>query len=256
MESILEEIAANTAPKQSFQIVVSDNKTCFKTKFNPPLQLDKKKKYEIAMVNLETYYSFPNIDATNNVFTYSHDGGNTWHEIRIPEGCYDIIDLNNTIQNNMRQNGHYDDVNDDYYITISANPNTLRSILTLENGYQVDFRIPSSLNTVLGFNSQIYSDGYTESEQVVNILSINSILVNIDIISGSYVNGAPQPTIYAFFPDVSPGYKIVENPVNLVYLPIITDTISSLETRLTDQDGNLLNLRGEVLTIRFHIKEI
>ena len=47
---------------------------------------------------------------------------------------------------------------------------------------------------------------------MVNILTINSILVNIDIICGSYVNGSTQPTIYSFFPDVSSGYKIIENP--------------------------------------------
>ena len=44
---------------------------------------------------------------------------------------------------------------------------------------------------------------------MVNILTINSILVNIDIISGSYVNGSTQTTIYSFFPDVSPGYEII-----------------------------------------------
>ena len=40
------------------------------------------------------------------------------------------------------------------------------------------------------------------------------------MISGSYVNGATKNTIYSFFPKVSPGYKIIESPVNLVYLPI------------------------------------
>ena len=52
-------------------------------------------------------------------------------------------------------------------------------------------------------------EGFHESENVVNILSINSILVNIDIISGSYVNGTTKNTIYSFFPKVSPGYKII-----------------------------------------------
>ena len=33
------------------------------------------KKYEIALVNLETYYNFPNVDDTNNYFSYSPDGG-------------------------------------------------------------------------------------------------------------------------------------------------------------------------------------
>ena len=53
-----------------------------------------------------------------------------------------------------------------------------------------------------------------------NILSVNSVLVNIDIISGSYLNGQRNPTIYSFFPAVSSGYKIIETPANMVYLPI------------------------------------
>ena len=90
----------------------------------------------------------------------------------------------------------------------------------------------------------------------MNILVINSLLVNLDIISGSYVNGALLNTIYSFFPFASPGYKIIETPKNLVYLPVTLDTIYSLETTLTDQNGILLNLRDETLTIRFHMREM
>ena len=68
---LLERIAHNTEPKELFQIVVSDNKTKFTTRFNPHIQLKTDRKYEIALVNLETYYSFPNVDDTNNQFSYS-----------------------------------------------------------------------------------------------------------------------------------------------------------------------------------------
>jgi len=43
------------------------------------------------------------------------------------------------------------------------------------------------------------------------------------VIGGSYVKGRTQNTIYSFFPNVSPGYKIVKNPRNLAYLPVIFD---------------------------------
>ena len=62
MEALVEQIAKNTAHKMSFQIIVSDRKSSFNTRLDPTLQLDSDKKYEIALVNLETYYSFPNID--------------------------------------------------------------------------------------------------------------------------------------------------------------------------------------------------
>ena len=155
----------------------------------------------------------------------------------------------------MKKRGHHDPINEDWYINISANSNTLKSVLILEEDYQVDFNHQNSLAKVLGFTDAKYTKGFHESENVVNILSINSILVNIDIISGSYVNETTKNTIYSFFPKVSPGYKIIETPVNLVYLPIILDTIDSLNVSNTDQDDHLLNLRYEMLTIRFHIRE-
>ena len=252
---LLERIANNTDHKTSFQIILSSDKTNSNTRFNPKLELDEKKKYEIALVNLETYYSFPNIDETNNTFVYSPDNGNSWEKIKIPEGSYEIDDINNAIQHEMEKRTHYDEINEDYYINIAPNTNTLKSVLILEKGYQVDFNHQNSLAKVLGFTGAKYTEGFHESENVVDILRINSILVNIDIISGSYVNGTTKSTIYSFFPDVSPGYKIIESPVNLVYLPITLDTIDSLNVTITDQDYHLLNLRNEKLTIRFHIRE-
>ena len=252
---LLKQIVKNTEHKTSFQIIVSDNESSFNTRFNSKLELDRDKVYEIALVNLETYYSFPNIDETNKVFIYSPDNGNSWVKIKIPEGSYEIDDTNNTIQHEMEKRGHYDPLNEDYYINISANSNTLKSVLILEEDYQVDFNNQNSIAKVLGFTGTKYTKGFHESENVVNILRINSILVNIDIILGSYVNGTTKNTIYSFFPKVSPGYKIIELPVNLVYLLLTMDTIDSLNVSITDQDDHLLNLRNEKLTIRFHIRE-
>ena len=68
MDNLLKQIVSNTEPKKSFSVVVSDNKTRIKTWFKPPIQLHKKKDYEIALINLETYYSLSNIDRFNNLF--------------------------------------------------------------------------------------------------------------------------------------------------------------------------------------------
>ena len=182
---LLEKIAKNTEHKTSFQIIVSDNESSFNTRFNPKIELDRDKVYEIALVILETYYSFPNVDETNNIFVYSPDNGNSWEKIKIPEGSYEIDDINNTILQEMKRRGHYDSINEDYYINISANSNTLKSVLILEKDYQVDFNHQNSLAKVLGFTGAKYTEGFHESENVVNILSINSILVNIDIISAT-----------------------------------------------------------------------
>ena len=108
---------------------------------------------------------------------------------------------------------------------------------------------------MLGFDSKVYQ-GDNESENIVNIMPTNSIMVNTNVIGGSYVNGVLRPTIYSFYPNVGPGYKIIEHPQHLIYLPILLDKIHSLEVSLTDQEGKVLNLRGEDITIRFHLREI
>jgi len=59
--------------------------------------------------------------------------------------------------------------------------------LILENNYHVDFRPDHLICSLLGFNHAVYTSDYQESENPVNILSVNSVLVNIDIISGSYL---------------------------------------------------------------------
>lgn len=253
-EELLQTIVENTSQKDSFQVIVSDNTTHFNTKFNPPIQLNKNKSYEMALVNLETYYSIPNITSKNNLFKYSPDDGANWVNIDIPTGSYDIEDINDVIQREMKANGHWNATNEEYYISLLANPNTMKAILNVENSYQVSFKFNNSLRRLLGFSSKIYSTSQ-ESERVVDILSINSIFVNTNMISGSYVNGTNKPTIYSFFPNVSPGHKIVEHPKNLIYLPITLHVLHSLQITLTDQNFDFLDLRGENVTIRFHIRE-
>jgi hypothetical protein len=256
MEALLEKIVRNTQPKQSFCILLNERSTRIRTKFNPLIELNKDKKYEMALVNLETYHSFPNIDSTNNNFKYSADNGQTWFNINIPEGSYEIVDLNETIQRLMKEDGHYDTAENAYHITIQANNNTLKSVLDIDTNYKVHFTTENSMKSVLGFESQIYSEGYNESENIVNIVSVNSLRVTSDIIGSSYSNGSTENIIYSFFPNVGPGYKIIEVPVNLVYLPLTLSTISTMETKLIDQNGKLINLRGEELSIRFQIREV
>ena len=177
MENLLKQIVNNTETKRSFSIVVSDNKTRFKTWFKPPIQLDKKKDYEIALIKLETYYSFPNVDRSNSCFTYSPNLDPLWFDIIIPEGSYHVEDINEFIQREMRKNGHYDKANDKDNIEISANTNTFKSEMFLKSNYEVDFRKDKSINSLLGFDSNLYTSGFRESENMVNILTINSILV-------------------------------------------------------------------------------
>ena len=82
-------------------------------------------------------------------------------------------------------------------------------------------------------------------------------MIYIYIISGSYVNGSASPTIHSFYPNVSPGYEIVERPSpRLVFYPVSRDEINSMRVWLTDQNNDSIDLRGEKMTVRLCIREV
>ena len=111
----MEEISVRTKPKDSFRLVVSDSSANIQTTFHPPLYLQANRNYELAKVNLETYYSFTNIRGDNNSFKWSVGDGKTWRTLHVPTGCYELKATNAEIIRIRGNSG----------ITILPNVNTL-----------------------------------------------------------------------------------------------------------------------------------
>ena len=202
----MKEVVVRTKPKDSFTLVASGNSANIQTTFNPPLYLQANRDYELAMVNLETYYSFANIRKDNNSSKWSIDGCKTWTIIHVPTGCYELKAINAEIIR-IRRNSD---------ITILPNVNTLQCILTVVGAKcKVSIDVPNSLANVLGFKQDIvYGVGCNASETLVNITSVNSILVHCNIIHSSYMRGT---VAYNFFPNAAPGQKILEAPHKLIH---------------------------------------
>ena len=104
------------------------------------------------------------------------------------------------------------------------------------------------------YGRKVYKVGRHESEHIVNILSVNFILVHCDVIESSRLNGIETSVIYIFFPDATPGDKIISILRHLIYTPLTLDVISRMTCWVTDQNGKELYLQGEELTLTFHIK--
>ena len=231
----------------SFYIIQSGKNSRIETNFVPSLELEGS--YEIAVQSIETYNSFPNIDEKNNKIKVSLDHGASWFDLTFAIGCYEHEDINKELQRMLVViGGKKDD------ITLAPNKNTFQTIMTITEMVQVDFTAQNSIRTVLGFDSHIYGQGRHLSEHTVNIMRVNSIFVHTDVIGSAYVNGSQSPVIYSFFPDIPPGGKIVVQPSVLIYLPISLSVISRLTSWLTDQNNQELNLRGEELTIKYHLR--
>ena len=57
--------------------------------------------------------------------------------------------------------------------------------------------------------------------------------------------------IHELFLDLPPGYKIIEISSQVIYLPVTVKSIDYLHLHIFDQKGDLVNFRGEKITIRF-----
>ena len=254
MEEKLEKLVEYGVPKAKSLICVSGNTSRIQTTFVPPLELPPSTPYEMALTGLETYYSFPNINATNNHIKISLDEGKSWLDIHVPVGCYEIEGINNVLQRYIVQKTG--DKKADTRLSLSPNWNTFHSELdVLDAKCQIDFDVgDDSLCSVLGYERKVYAVGKHKSENIVNILSVNTILVHCDIIESSRLNGVAAPIIYTFFPNAAPGDKIISVPRHLIYVPLTLNVISRMSCWATDQNGKALDLQGEELTLTFHVK--
>lgn len=94
----------------------------------------------------------------------------------------------------------------------------------------------------------------TESDLPIKINAVNSIHVEHNLVIETYSDNKQMHTIHELSPDVSLGYKRNEVLKNIIYLSVITETISSAVIRRVDQDGRFIDFCDELITIRLHLR--
>lgn len=134
-----------------------------------------------------------------------------------------------------------------------ANNNTLQCIISAN--VPIYFNKGRSLGSLLGFSERkLMPNVKHKSDLKVNITKVNTIRIECNIVVGSYLNNQQVHKIHEFASTVPPGYKIVEVPRNLIYLPVNVKQIASITLKFVDQNSDLINFRGETITARLHIK--
>ena len=193
-------------------------------------------------------------------------------EITIPEGSYEVRDINEFLKRAILQkrphrdaletadvvrgdnkNNDADDDNGEggeYPITLRAIYNTMRC--EIRCAYRINFDKPNSIGSLLGFSSKRILqprrwDGHVDQHNERKRYPRR-------VTAGAYSNGKSAHTIHEFSPSVPPGYKISERPAQIIYLPIIARSISDLTIRVVDQNGRLLDFRGENIIVRLHVR--
>lgn len=213
----------------------------------PPLKLKDSKQWEVALLDFTTYNSIPNvIEGINNRLHYAKSKNGQIEVVDINTGSYEITDIGKEIQNKLGMDA----------FELRANNNNLRSVVKCK--YFLDFSQPSSIGSLLGFPSYsvlLEPNIYHTSPKTVNIIKVNVINITCNIVHGAYKDGSNQHILHTFYPTVPPGFKIVEKPHNLIYLPLNTTNISDIVLNVLDQDGDFVDFRGEVITLRLHIRQ-
>lgn len=234
----------------SYTVSLTGTSSTLRSILFPALRLEKDKLWEAALLDLTTYNSIPNVTegVNNKIHYYKTKDKNKYSDLEeysLPTGAYEIDDINEAIQKHMGKDN----------ITIKGNNNTMKA--EIKSKFYIDFTKEHSIGSLLGFPKTteiLQPDIDHTGNETVNVMKVNSIDVTCNIIHGSYRDGENTHILHTFYPTVAPGFKIVEKPQNLVYLPLNASYISDIVVNILDQDGNHIDFRQEPITIRIHIK--
>lgn len=168
------------------------------------------------------------------------------HTIEIPVGVYEIKDIRDFITKVIDK---------DITFELNVNKSTMKCEMVCT--VDVDFTQPNTIGELLGFSKRILSCNKTHiSDQIVDIIRINSILIECNIVSGSYINGKQSHTLFQFYPKVQSGYKLAISPKTIIFLPVTVESIHELEIRVVDQENRLVNFQGEEISVQIFIKKL
>lgn len=232
----------------SYTVSITSDSSRLRTSIFPQLHLKEDKEWEAALLDFTTYNSIPNItEGINNKLHYFKSPGSDVEEVEIKTGAYEITDINRELIQLLGKDA----------IELKANNNNLHSEIKCK--YILDFSKVKSIGSLLGFPPStpvLEANIFHTSPLTVNINKINVINITCNIVQGAYKDGSNGHILHSFYPTVSPGFKIVEHPQNLIYLPLNTSHISDIELNVLDQNGDFVDFRGELITLRLHIRQV
>jgi hypothetical protein len=232
----------------------------FKVSLQYPILIPKEAIYCHLQINNSTvWWTIFNIelDVNDSLKVIYFDGVlEVNHTLVLDPGLYDLESLNKEIRRELLFHGLPEDLFD-----IVPDIATSKAVIEfLYDGVQIDFNIPNSVNSLLGFELDIYPAIYSvenehiKSPNIANFNSLDYILLHSDIVSrGLLINNKYSNVIEQILINQAPGSQIIQNNENPVRIPcneLIGTKLKDLNFWVTDQLNNEINLQGENFSVR------
>ena len=258
--NLLQQILDRANSKFETSIQMNSTSSIITVNFPNKLNLKPELSYKVG-VTLFSVFNLPKIvNENNNQLRYSKDNGVTWKTVSLSPGAYQYSDLNPEIQTKLTANSDW--TTDAIVIGVDL-PSGKFTVKLLAN-YQIDFNIPNSIRTILGFDARIISTvGINLGDKIGNIEGgISTINIKSDLSNGGYIaddnNNLIQRGILFTIPflSVGMGSKIIEAPTNPIYYSVNQTSISSINLSVVDENNRIIDFGGQTITIILHLKQV
>ena len=253
------------------------------------------KDHSICVSKISMYYSWTNINATplqNNTFTYQTRAGgapNAVQTVTIPDGVYEISDLNNFLQftfiaagfyliNNLGQNVYYAEfiVNPTKY-SIDINcfpvPTAVPAGWTAPAGWVANYQdvatytpiitTPANFNKIMGQVAGFSTTGGFNLAGTVSVTSSSTVAPQVQpnptlFLSASGIQNIyanPTSIIYSVTPTTAVGTQIVEQPPEFSWCKLLEGTYNELRFRFLGTNLGQIKLLDPTMTITLLIRD-
>lgn len=247
--------------------------------------------HALAVSNVTMYYSWDNISDTlrNNTFqyTWSTNGttiSNTFN-ITIPNGVWEIKDINAYLQNQMINNGTYaTDASGNYVYFLEMVVNSVEYGVQLNsfavpttaptagwtyyfNGgvlptasFNPQFIIPADFNAIIGFQPNTTFPPLITTGANVSIISTQApevqpnptLFLTCSGIQNPYT--VPSSIIYSMSPNANVGDQITFSPPQLIFNKILEGTYDRFTLQILGSNLQPIFIRDPSMTITLEIR--
>jgi len=196
------------------------------------------------------------------MFKYTRLSDNKVFDVILPDGSYDIKDINNYLHHIMKTNAEKEDEKGKYPIELYANHIYQRVTVVTKPNYILQIPV-DGFGHLLGFTKSaqqgdkyvsIGPDKDQNGDSLPNIERVESVSVHCNLVNNKYQ--LENSLIYSFTPDKSFGHLLNIKPYFPYWRNARNNTdISEIQVWFTDQDNKPLDIQDPKIRVELQIKD-